>query len=108
MTRSQFLALMKFPPEWDEYGMYPEELFQWQASGYEQGHEEASEHDRNGAFHWWLRRNPSKDQLEKLLRLARADPDAALGQDVRAYVRKADRFDSDLARIDAELFGESR
>lgn len=104
MTRLQFLELMKFPAEWDQYGMYPEELFQWQIAGYEPGHEEASEHDRNGAFHWWLRQNPSKEELEKLLRLARVDPDAGLGQDVRTYIRKALCFDSDLERIDAELF----
>jgi hypothetical protein len=105
MTRSEFLALMKFPVEWDQYGMYPDELFRWQVSAYQQGHEEASEHDRNGAFHWWLRRNPSKQQLEMLLLLARVDPDEALAQDVRAYLRKAQHFDSDLAKIDAELFG---
>jgi hypothetical protein len=104
MTRSDFLSLMHFPIEWDRYGMYPDELFEWQISGYQPGHEEASEHDRNGAFHWWLRRNPSKSELEKLIRLARLDPEAALGEDVRGYLRKAERFDSDLAKLDEELF----
>lgn len=104
MKKLEFLRLMKFPIEWDSMGMYPDELFQWQSSLYEPGHEAGSEHDRNGAFHWWLKRSPTKDVLEKLLRLAALDPDSLLGNDLRQYIRKADAFDNDLAVLDKALF----
>lgn len=106
MTKAEFLKLMRFPPQWQELGMYPDELFEWQVSRYQPGHEEGSEHDRNGAFHWWLRSSPSEDALEKLLRLAFLDSDHALRDDVRGYIRKAESFNDRLATLDAEL--ESR
>jgi len=104
MTKSEFLKLLGFPSEWMAFGMYPDELFQWQLSGYEPGHEDAAEHDRNGAFHWWLRKTPSKAELESLLRLAACDPDPMLGNDLRQYIRKAPAFDEMLAELDRELF----
>ena len=105
MTKSEFLKLMRFPVEWVSLGMYPDELLQWQLSGYQPGHEDGSEHDRNGAFHWWLRRQPSKKELENLLRLAALDPDPMLGEDLRQYIRKATAFDEQVAALDRELFG---
>ena len=105
MTKSEFMKLMRYPAEWETFGMYPDDLFQSQKSRYQVGHEEGSEHDRNGAFHWWLRRRPNKDQLEKLLRLTFLDPDAALGEDVRGYIRKTPAFDNDLAKLEAKLLG---
>lgn len=104
MTKFEFLKVMRFPKEWEVLGMYPDDLFNWQVSGYEPGHEQAPEHDRNGAFHWWLRRNPSKIELEKLLRLAAADPDPFLAGDLRDRIRKATAFDADLAALDRKLF----
>ena len=104
MTKSEFLKLMHFPAEWVSLGMYPDELFQWQLAGYQPGHEEGSEHDRNGAFHWWLRRQPSKTELENLLRLAALDPDPMLGDDLRQYIRKATAFNEQVAALDRELF----
>lgn len=95
---------MKFPSEWVTLGMYPDELFQLQRSGYKRGHEEGAEHDRNDAFHWWLGRSPSKSDLEKLLRLAALDPDQALGGDVRNYLREAVAFDADVAALEKQLF----
>ena len=89
MTKSEFLKLMRFPPEWDALGMYPDELFDIQLGGYEPGHEQGAEHDRNGAFHWWLRRSPTKGQLDALYRLAALDPDPLLGQDLLQYLDKA-------------------
>lgn len=103
MTKMEFLKLMKFPTEWETFGMYPDDLFQSQVSRYEVGHEEGSEHDRNGAFHWWLRRELNREQLEKLLRLTILDPDVALGADVRTYIRKAAAFDSELAMLESKL-----
>ena len=96
--------LMKFPLEWISWGMYPDELFEWQISGYRPGHEDGSEHDRNGAFHWWLRRSPTQDELDKLLRLAALDPDQLLGNDVRKYIRQALNFNEKLSALDSELF----
>lgn len=103
MTKIEFLKLMSFPAEWDSLGMYPDELFQWQLSGYRLGHEDAAEHDRNGAFHWWLRRYPTRDQLERLLKLAILDPDPHIGADVRRYIRMAPAFDAQLSKLEAEL-----
>lgn len=96
---------MRFPTEWIEFEMYPDELFQWQLSRYEPGHEDGAEHDRNGAFHWWLRRSPTKAELGKLLRLAALDPDPLLGDDLRKYIRQAPAFDDQLAVLDEALFG---
>jgi hypothetical protein len=104
MTKSEFLNLMRFPGEWVSLGMYPDELFQWQLSGYEPGHENGAEHDRNGAFHWWLRRQPSKTELENLVRLAALDPDPLLGEDLRQYIRKAAAFDEQVEALDREMF----
>jgi hypothetical protein len=103
MTKNEFLDLMSFPKEWNSLGMYPDELFEWQVTHYQVGHEEAAEHDRNGAFHWWLRRNPTRDQLERLLRLAIIDPDAHLRSDVLRHIRAAAVFDAGLAGIESEL-----
>jgi hypothetical protein len=103
MTKIDFMKLMSFPEAWDSMGMYPDELFEGQLSGYQPGDEDASEHDRNGAFHWWLRRNPTRDRLERLLKLSVLDPDAHLGADVRRYIRKAPAFDAQLLKLEAEL-----
>lgn len=107
MTKTEFLELMRFPKEWVSSGMYPDELFQWQLSGYQPGHEDGAEHDRNGAFHWWLRRQPSRSELENLLRLAALDPDRMLGEDLRQYIRRASAFDAKLAALERELFARS-
>jgi len=104
MRKNDYLVLMKFPLEWFSWGMYPDELFEWQVSGYSPGHEDGSEHDRNGAFHWWLRRSPTQDELDKLLRLAALDPDPLLGNDVRKYIRQASNFNEKLSVLERELF----
>jgi hypothetical protein len=86
MTKSEFLKLMRFPAEWDTLGIYPEELFEHQVALYRPGDEHGSEHDRNGAFHWWLRKGPSRREVHALRRLATADPDRALGEDMLRYL----------------------
>ena len=86
--------------------MYPEELFQWYLSRYKRGQERGSEHVRNGAFHWWLKRQPTREELANLLRLAALDPDASMGNDVRQYIHKASAFDEQLAALDRELFAD--
>ena len=86
MTRDEFLHLLHFPDEWDALGMYPQELAELQIGRYEPGHEQGSAHDRNGAFHWWLRRGPTRAQVANLRRLAELDPDPLLGRDMLLYL----------------------
>ena len=86
--------------------MYPDGLFQSQVSRYQAGHEEGSEHDRNGAFHWWLHRKMSTEELEKLLRLTFFDPDPMLGNDVRMYIRALPDFDQGLAMLESKLLSD--
>lgn len=107
MTKSDFLKLMNFPSDWISLDMYPDELFEQQIRTYQPGHEEGSEHDRNGAFHWWLKRGPSRNELESLLRLAASDPDPFLREDVRKHIRRSDKFDENLAALDRQLFVRS-
>ena len=103
MTKEQFLCIMRFPKEWAMWDMYPEELFNGQITLYKPGDERGSEHDRNGAFHWWLRQQLTKPQLESLLRLSYLDPDRALGQDVRRYICQVSAFDEELAELERAL-----
>jgi len=84
MTHGQWLELMRFPPQWSDWGMIPEELARIQVANYEDGHEAGAEHDRHGAFQWWLRQSPSSETLTKLARLSWLDPDPLMG----AYVRE--------------------
>lgn len=103
MNKSKFMQLMSIPKAWDEYGMYPEELFAGQVEHFHRDHSEVnqehvggSEHWRNGMFHWWLKRQPSKEELLKLVMLSRLDPDQLMAQDVRSYIARAKNADSDV------------
>jgi hypothetical protein len=105
MGKEQFLLLMHFPREWLDWDMYPDELFGAQLKLYKRGDERASEHDRNGAFHWWLltnpegqskRKAPSKAQLKRLVKLTFLDPDKGMAADVRTYIAKAEECDQEL------------
>ena len=104
MTKTEFLELMRFPTEWLEFGMYPDALFEWQIGGYEPGHENGAEHDRNGAFHWWLKKQPSKSELQLLIRLAAIDPDPFIGEDICRYIQQSPLFDRELAELQTRLF----
>lgn len=68
--------------------MYPAELFEEQVKRYEPGHEDAAEHDRNGMFHWWLRRDPTHDELKNLARLTLLEQDRLMAEEVRKYIRQ--------------------
>lgn len=59
---------------------------------YERGHELASEHDRHGAFQWWLKQDPNEDCLVKLAKLSWLDPDPLMGGYVRECISKAKHF----------------
>lgn len=104
MTKEEFILLMQFPQEWVIWNMYPDELSDTQLKGYEPGHEKSSEHDRNGAFHWWLRRNPDKDILMKLLKLSSLDPDQDMATDVRSYICQANNADEEILKEANRLF----
>lgn len=104
MTKFEFLRLMRFPKEWLELEMYPDELFEWQVSGYEPGHEDGAEHDRNGAFHWWLKKPPSKIELQNLLRLAALDPDTFVANDICRYIRLSPAYCEEFVELEHKLF----
>jgi hypothetical protein len=89
MTKTEFLSLMKFPSEWDQWGLYPDELFQGQLNLYKPGDERGSEHDRNGAFHWWLKEKPELGVLLKLLALTHLDSDQTMAADARKHIERA-------------------
>lgn len=86
MTKAEFLKLMSYPAEWLEWNMYPDELWEKQFQLYQKGDERGSEHDRNGAFHWWLKQDIASDQLQKLILLTFKDPDPIMAADVRRHI----------------------
>jgi len=92
MKKDEFMSLMNFPKEWELWGMYPDELFKGHLALYKKGDEAGSEHDRNGAFHWWLKRDPSEEVLRKLLKLTYLEPDEFVAKDIRVYIRKAKHY----------------
>ncbi len=96
MNKAEFMQLMSIPKEWDEYGMYPEELFAAQIGHFDPSHIQGSEHDRNGMFHWWLKRQPSKEELLKLVALSHLDPDQLMAGDVRLYIARAKNADDEV------------
>lgn len=99
ISKRDFLRLLRFPIQWLDWEMYPDELFEVQVSRYEPGHESGSEHDRNGAFHWWLRRDPTREQLRKLVHLSFLDPDQHMAQDVRRYIAQAKNCDAEITGL---------
>ncbi len=52
MNKHEFLNKMNSPMGWEIYNLYPYEFYFWQFKHYQEGDEQGSEHDRNGAFHW--------------------------------------------------------
>jgi hypothetical protein len=100
MTRNEFICLMQYPPEWEEWGMLTEELMDIQIGGYYPGSEKASEHFRNGAFHYWLSKNPSKEVLIKLAKLSFLDPDTLMAEWLRKeYIAKAQHTDEEVKQV---------
>lgn len=99
MDEAEYLELMEFPAQWQMYGLIPPELISRMIAAYEPGMESASEHDRNGFFHWWLKRSPSKDVLIKLVELSFLDPDQLMAGDVRRYIARSEAFDEEVAAL---------
>lgn len=99
ISHEEIKQLMHYPKEWIQWGMLTDELLKGQAAEYEPGDEQAAEHYRNGAFHWWLKRNPTKEQLKKLIALTFLDPDLMMAEDVRGYIAKANNCDDEIREL---------
>ena len=100
MKIEEYLNLMHVPKEWTEWNMLPEESYLEELiSTYEPGMEDASEHDRNGFFHWWLKKEPTEEQLLKLAKLTNLDPDDSMSKDVQSYIIKANNCSNKVAAI---------
>jgi len=87
---------MKFPKQWSEWELLPDELKAIQLNGYESGHENAPEHDRHGAFQWWLKRDVPKVTVIRLAHLTWLDPDPLMGGYVRECMAKKFAEDEDI------------
>jgi hypothetical protein len=77
-AKAQFLKGYGFPPEWEAWDLYPDELFEGQLAATDDDEEpHPDEHLRYGAFCWWVRRHRdlSEETLIQLCRLAALDPD---------------------------------
>ncbi len=99
MTKLQFLRRMHFPVEWRYWEMYPDILYEKQLAAYEPGNEMASEHHRNGAFHWWLKQGMSSVELLRLVFLTIRDPDQMMAADVRRYISLLPALPSHIAEF---------
>lgn len=94
-----YLSVAGFHERWREYGLLPAELIDQLRATFQPGMEEASEHDRNGVFHWWLKRNPSKDVLMKLVELSFLDDDQIMAVDVRAHIARCSSCDPEVESL---------
>lgn len=100
MTQAEFLKLMRYPREWLEWEMLPDELISGQMAEYEAGSSRAPEGYRSAAFHFWLRANPSKDILLKLIRLSYLDPEPLMSYCLRKdHIANAENVDEDVAQV---------
>ena len=99
MTRDKFIQLMQYPREWHEWDMLPDELIDAQMAEYQPGSERESERYRNAAFHYWLRRQPSKEILLKLIKLSYLDPDPLASYAFRKeHIANLENIDEEVAQ----------
>jgi len=96
VNRDTYIKLMKFPAEWTEWDMLPVESIRQMIETYKPGMENASEHDRHGAFQWWLKGRPTPEQLVMLARLSWLDPDEAMGGYVRECIAQIPNLSADV------------
>lgn len=99
LNREEYLDLMSFPKEWRSLGLLPDELVDQLIETYEPGNEQASEHDRNGVFHWWLKQSPKKDVLISLVHLSFLDPDQVMATDVRTHIFASTHADEEVKKL---------
>lgn len=104
MNTDDYLELMRFPEEWKEWALVPdEEYISDHIFHLKPGMEHTPEHARHEAFHYWLAREPSTERLEKLARLSALDPDAEMGESIRAEILKLPNCDDALRELIAEM-----
>ena len=108
MNRDIYIKLMKFPSEWTEWEMLPVESIRELVETYEPGMENASEHDRHGAFQWWLREQPTDAQLVKLARLSWLDPDEGMGGYVRECIAEQPDLSADVVEVLASPYHRAK
>lgn len=92
MDKAEFMKVMQIPEEWEIFGMYPKDLFDFQMIYFEPEHIEVAEHDRQCMFHWWLKREPSEEELRKLVELSFLEPDQRMAEYARSYIRLAENY----------------
>ena len=104
MNAQDFLDMMRFPAEWQAWGMTPDEDYiQDMIMHLKPGMEHEYDHFRHHAFHHWLTREPTRDQLEKLVRLTFVDPDQEMARSIRAEILAQPNCDAGLrAMISAD------
>lgn len=96
---------MKFPDKWAELDMYPDKLFTGQLKLYKSDNDsDGYEHDRNGAFHWWIKINPNNLFLLNLVKLSFLDPDQLMGEDIRSYIIKQINYDEKVEGMMKEMY----
>lgn len=103
MNKSEFLKLMNFPKEWVEWDMYPDELAEIQMKDYKKGNEDSSEHDRFGAFNWWIAYADNEEQLIKLFKLSILEPDKLMADSVRQRMKKSKLYGNKMDAIFLDL-----
>jgi hypothetical protein len=98
MTKEDFVKLMNYPKEWLEWDMLPDIVLEIQMNEYEPGHEQSSEHNRNGAFQFWIRGDADEEQLIKLVKLSKLDPEEIMCRYIREkYIPKCAAFSERVA-----------
>jgi hypothetical protein len=103
MKTDDYLELMRFPTEWQEWDMVPDDDYIADRIFHlKPGNEHTPEHARHEAFHYWLAREPSSDQLQLLAKLSLLDPDAEMGESIRAEILKLGNCTDDLRAMIAE------
>ncbi len=103
MEHEAWLLLMRFPSEWKSWGLIPDELAALQLNQYALGDEshQHPEHNRHGAFQWWLKKEPDSGILLKLVHLSWLDPDEPMAEYVRSRIAKQPHCNAEvLAAID--------
>jgi hypothetical protein len=97
MDKAHFIQHMGYPKEWLG-GYLLDAYLEDQITGWLSEHEAdrsltgeapGSEHYRYGAFLYWLKRDPSLPQLEKLLALSYLDKDQVMATDAHRRIARA-------------------
>ena len=87
-TKNRLAELLEFPKEWLEWKMYPEEVFLEHRREFLPGNESDAENERNEAFHYWLSKELTEDQLLKLVQLSQLDPDPLMAKNIRSHIQE--------------------